>query len=104
LRPAPRKAAVRVPSADDTGEMAKTRILATFRNATVRGLRRKPNVIVGLCALVAVLAGVLVADTQTSAIRDVREPREQIDRVRLTGPDAPPELVPPRAPGPGATA
>src|SRR5438309_336916 len=64
----------------------KTGVLATSRNARVRGLRRKPNVTVGLCALVAVLAGVLVADTQTSAIRDVQIGRAACrERGRTSG-------------------
>jgi len=48
-----------------------------------------------------VVAGAWLADTPTRDLRDVRELRQQGDRLRLTGPHGPPQLVPPRAPGPG---
>jgi len=58
-------------------------------------------VTLGFLILGLVVAGAWLADTPTRDLRDVRELRQQGDRLRLTGPHGPPQLVPPRAPGPG---
>ena len=67
-------------------------------------MRRKLGVIVGIGALGVLLVGALAAGSPTREVRDVLQLRQQIDRIRLTAPHGPPELVPPRAPGPGVIA
>jgi hypothetical protein len=51
--------------------------------------------------LILAVVGAWLVDTRTRDLRDGRELRQQSDRLRLTGPHGPPQLVPPRAPGPG---
>jgi len=58
----------------------------------------------GVVILGMVVAQAWLGGTATRDISDVRELRQQGDRIRLTGPHGPPQLVPPRAPGPGVTA
>lgn len=67
-------------------------------------MRPRLGVIVGVGALAVLLVGALTAGTLTSEARDVLQLRQQIDRIRLTAPHSPPELVPPKAPGPGVIA
>jgi len=51
-----------------------------------------------------VFASALLAGSETRVIRDVELLRRQGNQLRLIGPQGPPQLVPPRAPGPGMTA
>jgi hypothetical protein len=70
----------------------------------VGDVRRRLGAIIGLGILGAVLGYAFLAESQTLDVRDLQLLRRQADRIRLTGPHRPPELVPPRAPGPGVIA
>jgi hypothetical protein len=67
-------------------------------------VRRNLGLIVGLGSLAVLLVGTVMAGNSTSDVLEVQQLRQRIDRVRLTGPHRPPELVPPRAPGREVTA
>ena len=77
--------------------------VAYLADARVGYVRRMLSLAFGFVILAVVVAGAWLAETPTRDIRDVGQLRQQGERLRPTGPHGPPQLVPPRAPGPGVS-